>query len=217
MLRTNLSTRPFYNERPIRLGIAAAIVAVALFTAFNAMQVMTLTQQNRELAARADAAEARARDVRTRASATEKALNEGDVAVVQAAAREANMLIERRAFSWTDLFNRFEDTLPADVRIAAVQPQQDEEGRMLVAVTVVSRQVEDLDAFIEQLERTGAFRAVLSRNDRSEEDGTQRSVIQGYYEPQSAATPAAAANTTSGTTPSGNASPAAPVPPGGTP
>ena len=46
----------------------------------------------------------------------------------QAAAREANQLIDRRAFSWTDLFNRFEETLPADVRIVAVTPQVDTRG-----------------------------------------------------------------------------------------
>ena len=48
------------------------------------------------------------------------------------------------------------------MRIAAVQPQIDDQGRMLVAVTVISRRVEDLDAFIEELERTEAFSSVLS-------------------------------------------------------
>ena len=157
MLRTNLSTRPFYNERPIRLGIAAAVIAVAAFTAFNSAQVMTLTQKNNELTARADAAEARASDLRNKAGATQKSLDRGDVSVVQAAAREANLLIDRRAFSWTDLFNRFEETLPADVRISAVQPQLDDQERMLVAMTVVSRRVEDLDAFIDRLEQTKVF------------------------------------------------------------
>jgi hypothetical protein len=106
--------------------------------------------------------------------------------VVQAAAREANRLIDRRAFSWTDLFNRFEATLPGDVRIASVTPQLDQQGRMLVAITVVSRRVEELDGFIEALEKTGAFQEVLSRQEEAQEDGTLRSVIQGYYRPSTA-------------------------------
>lgn len=187
MVRTNLSTRPFYNERPIRLGIAAAVIAVAAFTAFNGAQVVTLTQKNNELAARADGAEARARDLRTKAAATQKSLDRGDVSVVQAAAREANQLIDRRAFSWTDLFNRFEETLPTDVRISAVQPQVDDQGRMLVAMTVVSRRVEDLDAFIDRLEATKVFHGVLPRGESAEEDGMLRSVIQGYYTPSGTA------------------------------
>jgi hypothetical protein len=67
------------------------------------------------------------------------------------------------------------------VRIASVTPQIDQAGRMLVAVTVVSRRVEDLDGFIEALEKTGAFQEVLSRQEVAQEDGTLRSVIQGYY------------------------------------
>jgi hypothetical protein len=189
MLRTNLATRPFYNERAVRLGIAAGVIAVAALTAYNAAEILTLSRKNAELSSRAATAEARSRSLREQASAVRKTVDQGDIAAVQAAAREANLLIERRAFSWTDLFNRFEETLPANVRIAAVQPQIDEQGRMLVAVTVISRRVEDLDAFIEELERTRAFRSVLSRQEVTEEDGL-RSVIQGYYGPESAAAPA---------------------------
>lgn len=183
MLRTNLSTRPFYNDRAIRTGIGIGVVLVAALTAFNVGQILTLNQRNGEVVARAEAAEGRARDLRARAGLTRKTMDQSDVSAVQAAAREANLLIERRAFSWTDLFNRFEETLPADVRIAGVQPQIDQEGRMLVAVSVVSRRVEDLNAFIEQLELTGAFRGVLPRQDTMDDDDTLRSVIQGYYSP----------------------------------
>lgn len=211
MLRTNLSTRPFYNDRPIRLGIAVAVIAIAAWTAFNATQVMTLNQRNAELASRAETAEARARDLRNRAGATQKALDREDVVVVQAAAREANMLIDRRAFSWTDLFNRFEETLPPDVRIAAVQPQQDAEGRLLIAVTVVSRRVEDLDQFIENLEKTRVFSGILPRGEAPEEDGTLRTVIQGYY------TPVVAVEAAAGEPPAGNRTPAQPAVRGGTP
>ncbi|MGE3191352.1 MAG: hypothetical protein AB7N90_16835, partial [Vicinamibacterales bacterium] len=119
-------------------------------------------------------------------------LDSGDVESVRVAAREANDLIERRAFSWTELFNRFEQTLPGDVRIAAVQPQLDQDGRMLVSVTTIARRIEDLDAFLDRLEETGAFRGILSRQEEKQEDGTLRSVIQGYYGEPAAAVPASA-------------------------
>jgi hypothetical protein len=213
VLRTNLATRPFYNDRPVRLGIAVAIAAVGLLTAYNGARILTLSQQNSELASRADTAEARTRELRTRADTMRKALAQDDMSVVQAAAREANLLIARRAFSWTDLFNRFEETLPANVRIATVQPQQDDQGRMLVAVTVHARRVEDLDEFIERLEQTGAFRGVLSRQESVDESGTLLSVIQGYYLPPTAAP-------TGGAVPAGpprNDSPREPTAVGSTP
>jgi hypothetical protein len=157
--------------------------------AFNVIQVMRLTSRDSEVRSQADAAEADAVRLRSEARVIRQTINREQLAAVQAAAREANQLIDRRAFSWTDLFNRFEATLPGDVRIASVTPQLDQQGRLMVAVTVISRRVEELDGFIEALEKTGAFQEVLSRQEEAQEDGTLRSVIQGYYRP-SAAPPA---------------------------
>jgi hypothetical protein len=217
MLRTNLSTRPFYNDRIVRLGIGAGVLIVAALTAFNVAQIVTLNRRNDELVARAEAAESRAQTLRDQARQIRQTLDANEVATMQAAATEANLLIERRAFSWTDLFNRFEETLPADVRVASVGPQLDAQGQMLVVATVYSRRVEDLIEFIERLEATRAFRGILSRQDAAEDDGTMRSVIQGYYDGKAGAAisqPAAAdsSGTPGNTTPSnatpGNATPA---------
>ena len=220
MLRTNLSTRPFYNDRIVRGSIVAGVLVVAALTAFNVAQVLTLNRRNDELVARAEAAEGRAETLRDQARQIRQTLDANEVATMHAAATEANQLIERRAFSWTDLFNRFEETLPADVRVAAVGPQLDAEGQMLVVATVYSRRVEDLIEFIERLESTRAFRGMLSRQDAAEDDGTMRSVIQGYYDAKAGAAmsqPAASeasgtppGNTTASNATPGNATPAKP-------
>jgi hypothetical protein len=189
MLRSNLSTRPFYNDRAVRAGVGAvALVALGL-TVYNAGRIWWLRSESGDLRQRSEQNESLARDLRQQAQSIRQALNKQELAVVQSAAREANELIDRRAFSWTDLFNRFESTLPPDVRLMSVQPQVDADGRMLVAMTVVSRRVEDLDAFIEALEKTGAFRGVLTRQEEAEDDGSRKSVLQGYYGAPAAAPP----------------------------
>ena len=43
--------------------------------------------------------------------------------MVTAAAKEANDLIEQRTFSWTELFNHLEATLPENVMLTAVRPE----------------------------------------------------------------------------------------------
>ncbi|MEZ5285475.1 MAG: hypothetical protein R2712_11860 [Vicinamibacterales bacterium] len=192
MPRANLSTRPFYNERPVRAVLGLVAAAVVALTAFNAVQALRLRSRGAEVLEQAEQNEQEASRLRSEAAQIRRTINRDQLSRVQAAALEANQLIDRRAFSWTDLFNRFEATLPADVRIASVTPQVDGTGRMLVAVTVVSRRVEDLDGFIDALEKTGAFRDVLSRQEEAQEDGTLRSIIQGYY--QAAAADATAAS-----------------------
>jgi hypothetical protein len=188
MLRLNLATRPFYNDRVVTAGIAVVAILTAVLTAFNIVEIVSLNNRNRELTAQAAAAEARAADLRALAAKTRQAMNQDEVSAVQVEARTANMLIDRRVFSWTDLFNRFEETLPDDVRIVAVSPQVDQQGRMLVAMTVVARSQQSRDEFIERLEETGAFWGTLPRADTVQDDGTLRSTIQGYYNPQGART-----------------------------
>lgn len=210
MLRTNLSTRPFYNERAVLAAIGLFAFLTAALTAFNAAQVLSLTSRNRELDARIEASERKTADYGQQARNIQQALDREDVEVVQGAAREANQLIDRRAFSWTLLFNQFEDTLPADVRILAVTPQIDREGRMLVAINVIARQDEDVDAFIDRLRGTGSFSALIARQDETLDDGTTRAVLQGYYSPVPPAA-AKAASSPSSSDPDGSAGNRSPV------
>jgi Tfp pilus assembly protein PilN len=212
MLRTNLSTRPFYNDRGVRVALMIAALLVAGFTTFNVLQVMSLNASHREWSEREAAAERRAADFTQQAQAIRQSLNTAEMSAVQQAASEANLLIERRVFSWTDLFNQFERTLPAEVRITAVEPQVDREGRLLIAITVISRRIEELNEFMDQLEGSGRFRDVLNRQDTVLEDGLTRSTVQGYYVPPAGPAAAApAASESNGTME--NATPPAPVAP----
>ena len=190
MLHTNLSTRPFYNTRVVRAGLIGVAVIAAGLTVFNAVELWRLQRANRELGQTVSQNETAARDLRQKARTVQQSIDKSQLSLVDAAAREANELIDRRAFSWTELLNQFQATLPPEVRISSVQPQVDAEGRLLVAMTVQSRRQEDLDSFIAALEQTGVFRDVLSRSDSSNEDGTLMSVLQAYYQ---AAAPAATA------------------------
>ena len=54
MLRTNLSTRPFYNERAVHLLLALAGLVVAVVSAFNAIRIVSLSRQNTELSSLID-------------------------------------------------------------------------------------------------------------------------------------------------------------------
>ena len=195
MLRTNLSTRPFYNERAVRTALAA-VGALALGLAlFNAFEIVRLREQNRDARESIALNDAQARDLRDKAQAIRRSIDKEKLAVVQAAAHEANALIDRRTFSWTELLNHFQATLPPDVRIGGVTPQQDDQGRRLVQVSVFSKRVEDVEEFMDALEKTGAFSGVLPRSEQPDEDGTIRSELQAYYTPvapRAAGTPPAA-------------------------
>jgi len=184
VIRTNLSTRPFYNERSVRLILLAVAIVVVAFTAFNASRVLRYSRSDTRLATQASRDEARAADLRQQAARLRATVDPKQIDFASADAREANDLIERRTFSWTDLFNRFETTLPDDVRITAVRPKIEKEGFVL-SIIVVARGVDDVAEFMENLEKTGAFRNILSLEDRiDDQTGQLNSILQALYLPE---------------------------------
>jgi hypothetical protein len=191
MLRTNLSTRPFYNVRAVRALLGLAALVVAGFTVFNAVQLIRLSATQRTLSADAVRAETEAARLRADAVRLRGQIDPKELALVSADAREANAIIDRRAFSWTALFGQFEQALPADVRITAVQPRREQDGTFAINIGVQARRVEDVEAFIEALEAQTPFRDVLPVEEQTGEDGLIEAVIDGRYMP--ARPPAAAA------------------------
>jgi hypothetical protein len=185
MARINLATRPSYNVRLVRACCGALIALGAALTAFDAIQWVRLRGRDAVVRQQAEEADREARRLQADARQVRQSVNREQLAATEIAAAEANQLSGRRMFSWTRLLNQFEAMLPSGVRIASITPQVDQAGRLLVAVAVVSRRVEDLDTFIDALEASGGFSEVLSRQEEAQEDGMLRSVLQGYYTPAS--------------------------------
>lgn len=183
MLRTNLSTRAFYNERAVHASLMAAAIVVLFLTIFNITQVVVLTRRQTELGAGAVAAERQAQEFRASAQKIRLGIDPKQLQTIAGAATEANALIDRRLFSWTNLLNHLETTLPDDVRITSIRPKIDKDGAIIVALSIVGRRVEDIDRFMENLEATGAFADVLSLDENVGEDGTLLAVIGGRYIP----------------------------------
>lgn len=195
MLRTNLSTRPFYNVRAVRALVGVVATVVGLATAYNVIQLARLTSLQRSLSADAVSAESEAGRLTREAAQVRSRIDQTEIDSVAAAAREANAIIDRRAFSWTTLFAQFESALPSDVRITAVQPRREPNGTFAISVAVQSRRIEAVDAFIEALEALGTFKNVLPTEEQTTDDGLIEAVLDGQYFPEAPV----AATTTSGT------------------
>ena len=180
MLRTNLSTRPFYNERGFHIAVGIAAVLISALTVWNIVRVVTLSRQNTELASRVNRDEAEAQQLTKMAADIRSKINHEELQLIVESAREANGLIDQRTFSWTAFFNRLESTMPPDVMLTSVRPSV-RDGVTRVTMTVLGRRAEDVDEFIEKLEAIGAFEDVVpSQQDRTEQ-GLYRVVIESVY------------------------------------
>lgn len=180
MLRTNLSTRPFYNERAVHAALGVAAIVAITVTVFDVTRIVALSRRHTALTLRAERDEAAARDVGSRTAGVRVDLAGSELQGVELAVREANALIDQRTFSWTHLFNRLETTLPANVMMTSVRPEI-EDGVVSVGMVVIGQRVEDIDQFMEQLEATGAFADLLARQEEATEDGMYRTSLRGRY------------------------------------
>jgi Fimbrial assembly protein (PilN) len=182
MLRTNLSTRPFYNERVVHLVLGLVALIVLILTVLNVITVVQLSRQNTTLASRIRDDRTAADEFARRARQIRSGIDKKELSLVVTAASEANMLIDSRTFSWTEFFNQIEATLPPDVMLASVRPTVNEKGTE-ISMIVRAKRGPDVDEFMEKLEATGAFENILPLQQGAKEDGTVEAALTAKYVP----------------------------------
>ena len=180
MLRTNLSTRPFYNERAVQLLLALAALLVVILAAFNAIRIFSLSQQNTELSSLVNRDRQEAQRLTREAQRIRAGINVDELQATADAAGVANALIDQRTFSWTEFFNRIEETLPPDVMLASVQPSFAQDATT-IQMSVLGRRIEDIEEFIDKLEATGAFHDVLPTQEDTTDEGLHRLMVRSIY------------------------------------
>jgi Tfp pilus assembly protein PilN len=181
MLRTNLSTRPFYNMRAVQVTLAGLAILVIAMTLFNAFELIRQGTRQREFGAREVEAQAEAARLRSDAARIRAQINPKELEVVAASAREANSIIDLRAFSWTQLLSQFETTLPEGVRVKAISPRIEKDGSVVIGVGVEARRGADLEMFLDALEMSGSFRNVLTTEEQTNRAGLIDAIVEGAY------------------------------------
>jgi len=180
VIRTNLSTRPFYNERAVHVVLVAAGVLVVALTAYNAVRIITLSRANAQLSAAIGRDRGEAQRVSTEAQTVRAGIDQNRLKAIADAAASANVLIDQRTFSWTELFNHLEHTLPPDVMLTSVQPSFTR-SLTTIQMAVLGRRAEDIDEFMEKLEATGVFEDVLPLQEDRTEQGLHRATLRAVY------------------------------------
>ena len=183
MIRTNLSTRPFYNQRAVSIWLLLLFIVVIAATVFNTTRVLTYSHSDTELGTSASQDEGRAKELRAAAAKLRSSVDVKQIERASTEAREANDLIDRRTFSWTELLNLFEKTLPDEVRITSVRPKL-ERGHIGLTISVVARGVDDLNTFMNNLEATRTFAQVGSGvEERINDQGQLQATVEVVYNP----------------------------------
>ena len=180
MLKINLATRPFYNERAIDtvlllLGIGSLVLMVV-----GGRTIFELSNTYADVVKTAERSEAQAGTVTQEMVFLNESVSEDELEALRLSAAEANRLIDQRVFSWTELFNVIEETLPDRVMLTGLRPTGTS-GSMTLTIGVIGERITDIEQFIEELEATGSVDNVLARQEQRTEDGMYSAQLIGDF------------------------------------
>jgi hypothetical protein len=193
MLKGNLATRPFYNERLVNLLLVLLAAAGIALAVFNTTRTIYLTgEQARRTVVQRNAEQEIAR-LREEAAKQTATVDKPLLLRLGAATAEANAIIDQRLFSWTVLLGLLEQTIPFDVRLMTIAPRVDRND-FVIEMAANARNAADIQEFIENLLSTGYFYETLAvQVDAIDADGTLTANIETRYRAPRAAEPKAEA------------------------
>jgi Tfp pilus assembly protein PilN len=180
----NLAGRPFRNERLPATLFAVAAVVLAGLTAWHVVHVRRLLPSQTEAKHRRIAAlEDEMQRLRGEAARLQAVRADPGATARWALVKE---LVDRRAFSWTELFGVLEEVLPDGVRLVSITPSV-RRGKIELRVVAVVKEADLGWQLVKILEESGHFAEVFPT---SEEEKGQFSYVM-LYEPPATASPAA--------------------------
>ena len=180
MLKINLATRPFYNERAVHVVLVLLGTGALVLMGLAGERIFELSKNHAEITRAAEASEALVGMVTQETRSLEENVSEVELEALRLSAAEANQLIDQRVFSWTELFNVIERTLPNQVMLTGLRPTGNADNVSLV-IGVIGERVADIEEFIEQLEASGSVRNVLARQEQRTEDGMYSAQLTGEF------------------------------------
>jgi Tfp pilus assembly protein PilN len=145
----NLARRPFRNERLQTLGVGVAAVVLVGLTVWHALVVRDLLPR-RTSALHNEVAELekKLKSLREERRSIRVAVPEARTLAQWARVKE---LVDRRMFSWTDLFASLEEVIPDGVRLVSIAPKV-EKGDVELAISAMVRTPDEGWEFIRVLQ-----------------------------------------------------------------
>jgi len=133
-LDLNLASRPIRNNTLLWVAHAAIAVVILGGTSWNVTAYVRHGRDLQVLNAERDSFESRMSDLQRRENAARRGIAKHDLNDLNLRASKASDVIERKALSWTRLFNRMEEVLPYEVRMVTIRPvfsfgRREQQGR----------------------------------------------------------------------------------------
>lgn len=171
-LDVNLATRPYEDTRQfwLRWGTGIALVIIITLALLSETAIgWYYAHQDRQMIAKIQAQIASRDQERSLAQAT---LNKPENRSIRDRSQFLNELIERKAFSWTQIFEELEKVMPPRLHVVSIHPELDENGELEIKLVVAGESADKAIELVRHMEQSPRFRQpqITSQNAQT---GTQ--------------------------------------------
>lgn len=186
-LDVNLATHPYEDTRQfwLRWGTGVALIAIlTLGLVAETVVSWVYARQDQRIIAQIQA-QITSRD-RERAQA-EAFLNRPENRTIRDRSQFLNDLIERKAFSWTQVFEDLEKVMPARIHVVSIRPEVDEDNQLEIKLQVAGESRERVNDLVRKMEESPRFKQPQIRTETQQTGQTPGDnvefVISALYVP----------------------------------
>jgi len=155
----NLATTPFRRDRAILIGSAATavlLIAVLVLQIYVIFQEREAATEERQLIARL---EGQLRQLNAEHAKQDSILRQPANAAVLERSLFLNSLLQRKAISWTRMFDDLGAVMPHNVRLVSVRPFVTGDNRIQLDMILGAASPEPVIEFLKRLEGSALFGA----------------------------------------------------------
>jgi cell division protein FtsB len=169
IIRSNLASAPIKNYSLFLLACIFLGIGVVAFTAWNLASLSGSYLKNSALKNTIAIQEKQLQELESKANAVQTKIGNIKTKEFISETEFMNNAIKRRTFSWTALFDHFEEVLPPTVKMISVIPSVSEEN-IAINLEMAGQSLTDMLELVRLLERDPAFSNVVLKGERTEND-----------------------------------------------
>ena len=154
----NLSTEPFRRDRPLLVGSIALATLLVLLLLFQVFTIVNERRQAADIRTAIDRESAQLRSITTQQARLNGTLRRPENAEVLERSLFLNTLIDRKAISWTKIFEDLEKVMPYNVRLVSVRlPAVDANNQVQLDMVVGAKDPQPILDLLKHLESAPQF------------------------------------------------------------
>jgi hypothetical protein len=179
----NLASKPYRDYRPIYGVVVVTSILIAFLMLNNVDTYYKYVHDTRTTFAEIASVEAQTQLERRRADAATREIGSIDLVSLSKETKFINAQLAERAFSWSELLDRLEVVLPANVRITSVAPQFQNDGLVHLSLQCEGKTSDSMLVTVNRLQRDPHFANPFPNSQNATPNGAFRFVLGVDYRP----------------------------------